>query len=479
MTLPRSLSALALLALPLVAACSNADVPGPTRSGSSSSSSGGTPGARPWDRLAPLTTALPSLRGQRPLRGIIHAHSPWSHDACDGEGLVDGAPRPDCVADLRRGMCDAGEDFVMLTDHPAFMASADFPQLLFIGPGDAPVLGDGGAPIANRLRCDDGREVLVMNGFEDELMAIGLERHAPGTPAEREALYNQSDAAAAAAIRAAAGVVGLAHTESREPAFLAEVDVDTIEIYNLHAAIDPDIRGEYLGLDPLAPVSDLLPLLGQEEGTPEPDLAFLIFFEELPIYLERFDTLLGTRRIAGTAGTDSHENALPGMMADGERGDSFRRMMRWFSNVILLDGARALDPASAKAAIAGGRSYVAFEILGTPAGFDLRAENGGVVTELGGTAAAGATVIAEAPGVLDLDPAVDPPAVAMRLVHVTAAGSEVVGEGSHIEVTSAPPGAYRAEVRITPHHLRPYLGDDADKWIVERPWVWSNPVYVE
>jgi len=88
-------------------------------------------------------------------------------------------------------------------------------------------------------------------------------------------------------------------------------------------------------------------------------------------------------------------------------------------------------------------------------------------------------VIADAPRVLDLDPAVEPPLVSMRLVHVTAAGSQVVGEGSHIEVAAAAAGAYRAEVRITPRHLRPYLGDDPDAWIVERPWLWSNPVYVE
>jgi hypothetical protein len=453
-----------------VAACSSQDVPGASAPDASA--------PRAWQRLATPSSALPAVRGQRPLRGFIHAHSPYSHDACDGAGLdADGVPVAACVADLRRGLCEAAEDYAMLTDHPAFMAAADFPDLLYIGADDTPVLGGDGAPIANRLRCEDGREVLVMNGFEDELMAIGLERHAPGTPEEREELYNQTDAATSLAIRGAGGVVGLAHTESREPAFLAEADVDTIEIYNLHAAIDPDIRGEFLGLDPLAPVAALLPLLGAEPGSPEPDLAFLLFFEELPIYLERFDALLGSRRVAGTAGTDSHQNALPGLMADGERGDSFRRMMRWFSNVLLVEG--ELTPASAKAAIAGGRGYVAFEILGTPAGFDLRAEAGGAVTELGGTATAGATVIAEAPQVLDLDPAVEAPLVSMRLVHVTPAGGAVVGEGEHIEVPGAAAGAYRAEVRITPRHLRAYLGEDADQWIVERPWVLSNPIYVE
>ncbi|MEJ7734830.1 MAG: hypothetical protein WKG00_37280, partial [Polyangiaceae bacterium] len=377
-----TLSAVALLAL---AACSSQDVPVP-----------GASAPRAWERLATPSSAMPAVRGQRPVRGIVHAHSPYSHDACDGAGLdAGGVPVADCAADLRRGMCEAAEDYVMLTDHPAFMAAADFPDLLYMGAEDTPVLGGDGAPIANRLRCEGGREVLVMNGFEDELMAIGLERHAPGTPEEREELYNQTDVATSVAIRAAGGVVGLAHTESRDPAFLAAVDVDTIEIYNLHAALDPDIRGDFLGLDPLAPIANLLPLFSADAGAPEPDMAFLLFFEELPIYLERFDALLGARRVAGTGGTDVHQNALPGMMADGERGDSYRRLMRWFSNVLLMDG--ELTPASAKAAIAAGRGYLAFEALGTPTGFDLRAEAAGAVTELGGTAPVGATIVAEAP----------------------------------------------------------------------------------
>ncbi|MEJ7732474.1 MAG: hypothetical protein WKG00_25125, partial [Polyangiaceae bacterium] len=79
----------------------------------------------------------------------------------------------------------------------------------------------------------------------------------------------------------------------------------------------------------------------------------------------------------------------------------------------------------------------------------------------------------------DPDPAAEAPLIAMRLVHVTAAGSEVIGEGTHIEAPGAAAGAYRAEVRITPRHLRAYLGDDPEPWIVERPWLLSNPIYVE
>ena len=56
-------------------------------------------------------------RGLLDLRGLIHAHSPFSHDACDGEPLIDGLPDPVCMADLRRGLCQVQHDFAMFTDH--------------------------------------------------------------------------------------------------------------------------------------------------------------------------------------------------------------------------------------------------------------------------------------------------------------------------------------------------------------------------
>ena len=66
----------------------------------------------------------PSIRAEGPrglldLRGIVHAHSVYSHDACDGEPRdpVTGALNEPCVDDFRRDLCRVGHDFVMLTDH--------------------------------------------------------------------------------------------------------------------------------------------------------------------------------------------------------------------------------------------------------------------------------------------------------------------------------------------------------------------------
>lgn len=436
------------------------------------------PSPRPWQRLATPTSALPGPRGFRPVRGIVHSHSPFSHDACDGEGLTeDGAVNAPCADDLRRGMCEAAEDFVFLTDHPAHMAEQPFEDLLFLREGDEPVKGPDGSVIANAVACPDGRRVLVSAGHEDALMSVGLTRHVPGDAAQRDALYNSDTPEAVDAMHAAGALVFVPHTESHSLDYLKSAHFDGIEVFNLHASIDPDIRSDYLGLDAYSAVAAVLPFATFNEGAPEPDFTILGFLEELPIYASYWDALLPLRHVPGVAGTDVHQNTIATTLRDNERGDSYRRLMRWFSNIVLLDG--ELTPEALKGALRDGRSYVAFEILGTPAGFDLHAKQGDATIELGGTAAPGASIHVRAPTVLNPDPAVSPPDISMRLLRVTPGKTEVVGEGPAIDLESAEPGAYRAEVRITPHHLRPYLGDTPETYLRTYLWVISNPIYIE
>jgi hypothetical protein len=436
------------------------------------------PQPRAWQRLATPMSALPATRGLRPVRGILHSHSPYSHDACDGAGLgADGKPDATCAAALRRGVCEAAEDFVFLTDHSANMAAQAFEELFYVRAGDEPVRDATGAIIANRVACDDGRRVLLMVGNENALMTAGLERHLPGDAAARRSAYEADGTTAVDAMHATGALVWIPHTESRPDAYLAATPFDGIEIYNLHAAIDPDIRKDYFGLDPYAAVVNALPFTSLDPVSPEPDLTLLAFYEELPIYATKWDKLLATRHVPGSVGTDVHQNTIPGIERDGERGDSYRRLMRWFSNVLLIDG--EITPASVKQALAHGRGYVATDILGVPEGLDFHAEASGKTYELGDAAPVGATLVATAPVVHDLDPAVTPPTITMRLLRITSAGTTVVGEGSSITVPSAAAGAYRVEVRMTPEHLRPYLGETPDQWIREEIWIRGNPIYVE
>ena len=40
------------------------------------------------------------------------------------------------------------------------------------------------------------------------------------------------------------------------------------------------------------------------------------------------------------------------------------------------------------------------------------------------------------------------------------------------------PGAYRVRFDITPTHLRPFLGADAEPWLTRRPWVYTQHIRV-
>jgi len=82
----------------------------------------------PWMVVA--TENLPKVRDWRLYRGIIHSHSPYSHDACDGEPYPDGSRNEPCFEDVRRGMCQTAQDFVFLTDHKDLYADHEYPDVV-------------------------------------------------------------------------------------------------------------------------------------------------------------------------------------------------------------------------------------------------------------------------------------------------------------------------------------------------------------
>lgn len=435
-----------------------------------------------WQPGLPPASTMGTRRGLSPARGIIHLHSPYSHDACDGDPRPgpNGAVDEVCLSRLRAALCADRIDYAALTDHDDSMADEDFETLFSVRDDDQLLLRNG-EPVASRMACDNGHTVVITVGSENPLMPIMLDRHVPGTAAERHAIYNADTAAAADAMRAAGALVWIPHTESRTRAELEALDPDGIEIYNLHANLDPDIRRDYLGLDPSGAITAVAEFADTNPGSPEPDLALLAFLDPSRPALARWDELLGSgRRVAGSAGTDAHENALPILLRDGDRGDSYRRMMRWFANVVLTD--MPGDPAAVEAALDTGRSFVVFEMMGTPLGFDVVATRAGDDAELGDTvdAAGGYTLTVSLPVVADLSPTLPAPVVRARILRVDAAGATEVAAGSSPTI-SAPidrRGAYRVEVLITPRHLGPYLGRlgtaHADR---EHTWIYANPIY--
>jgi hypothetical protein len=440
----------------------------------------------PWRADLPtLRDDITVARGAVPLRTIIHLHSPYSHDACDeagyvvAEGGVDRVLDEACLADLRSGLCRTAVDVAFATDHPDFADVQPFEDLLLARDGDTPIARSSGTPVANGIACTEGAQdqVLWLPGIEDELMPVGLERHVSDDPAVSHEIYNASTAEALQAEAEAGALVFVPHTEGRQLADLEALQdsgLRGVEVFNLHAMFAPDIRADFLGLDAWGWVQDIAPFT-DDHPTVEPDLLFLGVLQAQAPSLAAFDALLARGPMVATAGTDAHQNVIPNELADGERADSYRRMLRWFSNV-LLAGERTPD--GAREALAAGRGYVAFDVLGTPDGFDFVLETGdGSVAEMGatvGTDALPSTLVVGCPSLSRSSPrGSDAPEITVTVWRDGQPWASGCGE---LPVTEA--GVYRAEVTMIPWHLAPFLGGDAAPWMHAYPWVYGNAIRI-
>jgi len=99
-----------------------------------------------WQPGLPAAAALGVRRGLTPVRGIIHLHSPFSHDACDGNPRPgpDGAIDEACLAHLRAALCTLHIGYAALTDHDDSMADEAFATLFSQRADDELVMSGGG-----------------------------------------------------------------------------------------------------------------------------------------------------------------------------------------------------------------------------------------------------------------------------------------------------------------------------------------------
>ncbi|MBM4318678.1 MAG: hypothetical protein FJ125_01645 [Deltaproteobacteria bacterium] len=438
----------------------------------------------PFPRGLPATERLGEPHGYRLARAIIHIHSIFSHDACDGHPVVAGQPDEECLQDLRRALCTDRIDFAMMTEHYDLMArTLDFDLLFLQRDGDRWV-DEGGRHSANAVRCPDGHTPLVMPGLEGgdgQVSPIGITGHpVDGTPEQIEAAYKDVSPEGVGRMRAHDAVPVAIHIEGQDTEWLATTDLDAVEIGNLHVLVAPNYRTE-LGLDPGKPALAFADYLMHPADHPPPDLVFLEFHQRLPLYHEKWDALLARRMIAGFAGNDVHRNVLPALLGDGDRPDSYRRMMKYYVNHLLV---RDKTPAEARTALARGRLYMVFEVLGSPVGFDFWAEraNDGEVRVMGEVADSGGDpsrvrLRATRPRALLSDAPTAVP-VSLRLFRVTAAGSELVAEtDGELDLPAPGPGRYRVELELTPLHLGPYLVGH-EELMRPYPWIYANPIEV-
>lgn len=419
-----------------------------------------------WNGGLPSSASIEVPRGFVARRSVFHLHSPFSHDACDSRGYEDGQVDQACLLDLRQALCTTRFDLAWLTDHPDHGSEQSFEGLFHEQPGDR-----WAAPGVLEITCDDGHVVRWRAGFEDELMPVGLKRHVHADQATRHDLLNRSDAEALRAMNDAGAMVLMAHTEGKDLERLERLQdegMHGVEAFNLHAMFGPDIRQEHLGLDPLGWLEDLGPFLS-DDSTMEPDLLFLAVHGPQPPSLQRWDALLQRGPMMGTAGTDAHQNVMPAEMSDGDRLDSYRRMLRWISTTVLARGDSVEDDLEA---VAARRAYISFEALGTPTGVDLHVESGGAVFEMGSDAPAG-DVVVSCPRVHADSPWMgSEPEIAVRVIKDGQPWQSGCGRWPLER------GVVRVEVDITPHHIAGFLGEETDRFVRPYPWVYTGAVRV-
>ena len=411
-------------------------------------------------------------------------HSPYSYDACDKKGWVDGKLNKECLQNLKLGLCEDRIDYVFLTDHPSHMQEFEMEDLLLSDLNDQIILKNG-APYANRIgSCSNSFTPTVLVGFEGKILAMGMTKHLDPDSQVRTSLYGQDSADLRNRLSTETeALVFVPHTESKTLEWIHALQPDGIEIYNFHANIDPKIRKSDLKLPPFLNIPALLTYLIDPYEQLNPDFAFLNFLETSPLYSEKWNSLIDSGlKVVGVGGTDSHENAFPQQVADDERFDSHRRIMRMMSNHVLV---ATSEPDEVKSAIKAGHSWVVFEGLGTPANMDFYANIGASTVGVGDTASLNGeyvTLVVQLPTLHIQSPHGDnKPTIRLKLKKVLSDGKdEVVAhtEGEDIRFSTSEPGAYRAEITIIPSHLREFLGTFVDQADQEYRWITTNHIYL-
>jgi len=362
-------------------------------------------------------------RGWKVSRNVVHIHSSYSHDACDGF-ISDhpGQVSPTCLDELRTALCESGLDVAFMTDHPAYMKDFPFDELLQVRAdlGDTPV-GPPGQRHANVVHCPKSdalpaHDVVRTVGYEGtHNMAIGIHGHFPdkskqGTSFSDKATSLPEAQSSVAAIHAAKGLSCNAHSEQDDISVQRMVDLglDCMEVYNTHAnfltIVGMSGGGGKMNLGRLFILDRLL---GPKAQSPDPDLAVLIMLDVQPEEaFTKWQAVNAQHAVTAVIGNDVHQNVVleaycakggkfeglcdafvdmyphlaallnkggPVMMADGKRLDDYRRLLRWVSNrtfVPASTGPTELAEAT-KAAIKAARTWVVFDVLGDPHGLDF------------------------------------------------------------------------------------------------------------
>ena len=439
--------------------------------------------------LVSLST-LGSLRGSHFVRAITHFHSPYSFDACDGKGYhSDGTIDRSCLHDAKYALCENHINYVFVTDHVEHLSETSYDDLLLHESPDTFIQNGAGKNIANQIHCADGFTSVMLPGLEGKLLALGMEDHSSTDIPTRQASYGADDAAAKLTLESVNALVAIPHTESRDTAALIALAPDVVEIYNLHANLDPKIRKKWLHVKPFDKIAKFLNYLIDPYHNLHADYIFADIFEMNSVYFEKWNALLASGHYTtGVGGLDSHQNIFSQTGSDGQRLDAHRRMTRVFNNFVLT----TLDtPAGIKSAIKNGHVFFVVEGLGTPVNLDFHATHAGSIVEMGRdqmavTVPETSSINVHLPEVYYQFPGMNSdhaPEIwgELHFINPVTGAESVVAraKGANSEILYPEPqsGFYRIHVFMKPHHLKDYLFDE-DHENETYPWIISNPIWV-
>ena len=461
-------------------------------------------------------------------RGIAHVHSPYSHDACDGQGLLDDIPDSACLADFRAAPCDNELDFVFMTDHPSYMRDFNFETILLYNAsaGDELIYDATNQPIANMMRCANGHQVLLAVGFEGHhTMPLGMQSHV--APEHYVGITDDDAVADSAAMLRALEDVGalsaMAHSEEEDLSAqrIVDLELQAMEWYNPHGNFKTILGGDVLSGNPLDAIDALSGLekflLGSNSGA-HPDLAYLLLLPYWPqAGFDKWREVQQQRSITGILGSDVHQNvsvdplctgtwsiacgvaaelypnalmllASGGeiVLNDGDRLDSYARIERWLENRVQAESLALNDVV---AAMRAGRNYGLFSVFGEPDKFLFQAVQGEDVLDMGDQAQGAMQLQITLPSMPQALSGVNFSAeeaalaqISMRLFHTSSTGTtsvrEIPAQGQVHEENISAPGAYHVEIWIQPKHFAQAAGSVQD--VLEREYLWliSNSIRI-
>lgn len=363
---------------------------------------------------APLDEAV---NGWYDYAGLIHTHTAYSKDATGS------------YQDLAAAAARQGIRFIVVTDHNT------------LGPGV--IKGDGWR-----------NGVLMLTGLESSrseghLLAFGTPSAPLGAEVSTDELLSN--------VTAQGGTVALAHPTHRRWAWKGPVDdrigaMEIVDLADQFYAASPAAIAATLGLIPFVGSNAYLRMAGR------PDAALALW-----------DRIGERRRMVGFYGPDIHQS----IRIAGDLRLPFPRaadLMRLGRNHILttrpMTGDLAGDRTLVLDAVARGRLYVSFDILGDGRGFGFTGERGGSRIDMGDETTAG-DPIAFSVAVPDLSRALGAETRLLRDGEVVATSSPGATAFSYVD---ARPGVYRVEVVVP--------ADAAPQAPADMVWIYSNPVYV-